>query len=45
MDINKDATPGVRHPDLGDEYQATLINFGYMANEVLSNVGVVKAMG
>ena len=36
---------GARHPELGDGYQAALINFGYLANAVLSTDEVVKAMG
>ena len=43
--VVKDATAGARHPELGDEYQAALINFAYMANAVLSTDEVVKAMG
>jgi hypothetical protein len=33
-----------RHPDLGDGYKAALINFGYVANAVLSTDDVVVAM-
>ena len=43
--VVKDATAGARHPELGDGCQAALINFGYMANAVLSTDEVVKAMG
>ncbi len=43
--VVKDATAGARHRDLGDGYQAALINFGYMANAVLSTDEAVKAMG
>jgi nicotinamidase-related amidase len=39
-----DATAGARHPELGDGYKAALVNFGYMANEVLSTEEAVKAM-
>ncbi len=42
--VVKDATAGARHPELGDGYKAALINFGYMANAVLSTDEVVKAM-
>ncbi len=42
--VVKDATAGARHPQLGDGYQAALVNFGYMANAVLSTDEVVKAM-
>ena len=43
--VVKDATAGARHPELGDGYQAAVINFAYMANAVLSTDEVVKAMG
>ncbi len=43
--VVKDATAGARHPELGDGYQAALINFGYMANAVLTTDEAVKAMG
>jgi nicotinamidase-related amidase len=42
--VVKDATAGARHPELGDGYRAALINFGYLANEVLSTDEVEKAM-
>ncbi len=42
--VVKDATAGARHPELGDGYQSALINFGYMANAVLSTDEVVQAM-
>ena len=42
--VVKDATEGARHPELGDGYQAGLINFAYMANAVLSTDEVVKAI-
>jgi nicotinamidase-related amidase len=43
--VVKDATAGARHPELGDGYKAALINFGYIANGVLSTDEVEKAMG
>jgi nicotinamidase-related amidase len=43
--VVKDATAGARHPGLGDGYKAALINFGYIANAVLSTDEVEKAMG
>jgi nicotinamidase-related amidase len=43
--VVKDATAGARHPELGDGYKAALINFGYIANAVLSTDDVEKAMG
>jgi len=42
--VVKDATAGARHPELGDGYKAALVNFGYMANAVLSTNEVVTAM-
>ena len=42
--VVKDATAGARHPELGDGYHAALVNFGYMANAVLSTDEVEKAM-
>lgn len=42
--VIKDATAGARHPELGDGYEAALVNFGYMANAVLSTDEVVKTM-
>ena len=42
--VVKDATAGARHPELGDGYQAGLINFGYIANAVLTTEETVKAM-
>ena len=42
--VVKDATAGARHPELGDGYEAALINYGYMANAVLTTDAAVKAM-
>ncbi|MBD1919417.1 MULTISPECIES: cysteine hydrolase [Cyanophyceae] len=42
--VVKDATAAPRHPDLGDGYKAALINFGYIANAVMSTDEIVKAM-
>lgn len=42
--VAKDATAGARHPQLGDGYEAALVNFGYMANAVQSTDEVVQAM-
>jgi nicotinamidase-related amidase len=42
--VVKDATAAPRHPNLGDGYKAALINFGYVANAVLSTNDVVEAM-
>jgi nicotinamidase-related amidase len=43
--VVKDATAGARHPELGDGYKSALVNFGYIANAVLSTDEVVKTMG
>ncbi|QLE53162.1 cysteine hydrolase (plasmid) [Nostoc sp. C057] len=42
--VVKDATAAPRHPQLGDGYKAALINFGYIANAVLSTDEVVAAI-
>jgi nicotinamidase-related amidase len=42
--VVKDATAAPRHPELGDGYKAALINFGYIANAVLSTTDVIAAM-
>jgi nicotinamidase-related amidase len=42
--VVKDATAGALHPELGDGYQAALINYGYIANAVLTTDEAVKAM-
>ncbi len=42
--VVKDATAGARHPELGDGYQAALINFGYMANEVVTTAEIVSRL-
>ena len=34
--VVKDATAAAQHPDLGDGYAAALVNFGYLASEVLT---------
>jgi nicotinamidase-related amidase len=39
-----DATAAPRHPELGDGYKAALINYGFLANAVLSTDDAVKAM-
>jgi nicotinamidase-related amidase len=40
----KDATAGARHPELGDGYEAALVNFGYIASAVMSTDEVVEAI-
>ncbi|MBD2037894.1 cysteine hydrolase [Leptolyngbya sp. FACHB-321] len=42
--VVKDATAAPRHSELGDGYKAALINFGYIANAVLSTDDVIAAM-
>jgi nicotinamidase-related amidase len=42
--VVKDATAAPQHPELGDGYKAALINFGYIANAVLSTDEAVEAM-
>jgi nicotinamidase-related amidase len=42
--VVKDATAAPRHPELGDGYKAAVINFGYLANAVLSTDDIVAAM-
>src|SRR5262249_12348054 len=34
--VVKDATAAPRHPEIGDGYQAALVNYGFLANAVLS---------
>ena len=42
--VAKDATAAPKHPQWGYGYTAALINFAYLANEVLTTDEVVKAM-
>jgi nicotinamidase-related amidase len=42
--VVKDATAAPRHPELGDGYKPALINYGFLANAVLSTDDAVKAM-
>lgn len=42
--VVKDATAGPRHPEWGDGYQAALINYRYLAHEVLSTAEAVARM-
>lgn len=42
--VVKDATAAPHHPELGDGYKAALINFGYIANAVMSTDEAVAAM-
>ncbi|MDB5310168.1 MAG: rutB [Gemmataceae bacterium] len=40
----KDATAGPRHPEIGDGYTAAVVNYGFIANAVLTTDHAVKAM-
>ena len=42
--VVKDGTAGARHPELGDGYAAAIINFGYIANAVISTDEAVESM-
>ena len=42
--VVKDATAGARHPELGDGYEAAMVNFRYIANAVMSTDEAVAAM-
>ena len=42
--VVKDATAGPRHPEIGDGYKAAIVNYGFLANAVLSTDEAVKAM-
>lgn len=42
--VVKDATAAANHPELGDGYQAAMVNFNFMANSVLTTDEVVSYM-
>jgi nicotinamidase-related amidase len=42
--VVKDATAGPRHPVIGDGYTAAVINYGFLANAVLTTAEAVKEM-
>ena len=42
--VVKDATAAPRHPELGDGYPGAVINYGFLANAVLTTDAAVKAM-
>ena len=42
--VVKDATAAPRHPQLGDGYKSAVVNFGFLANAVLTTDEAVKAM-
>jgi nicotinamidase-related amidase len=43
--VVKDGTAGPRHPTIGDGYAAALVNYGFIANAVLTTEAAVKAIG
>jgi nicotinamidase-related amidase len=42
--VVKDATAAANHPELGDGYQAALINFSFIANDVVTTDDIVARM-
>jgi nicotinamidase-related amidase len=42
--VVKDATAAAQHPELGDGYQAALVNFGYIASGVLTTDEALEAL-
>jgi nicotinamidase-related amidase len=42
--VVKDATAAARHPELGDGYTTALVNFNFMANQVMTTDEATKAM-
>jgi len=42
--VVKDATAAAQHDELGDGYAAALINFGFIANAVLTTDEAVEAL-
>ena len=42
--VVKDATAAPRHPEIGDGYKAAVINYGFIANAVLTTADAVSAM-
>ena len=42
--VVKDATAGARHPELGDGYQSALVNYRYIANEVVTTEEIVSRL-
>ncbi len=43
--VVKDATAAAQHPELGDGYQAALVNFGFLASAVLTTDEATAAIG
>lgn len=44
VSVVKDATAAAQHPELGDGYQAALVNFGFIASAVLDTDGAIDQM-
>jgi nicotinamidase-related amidase len=42
--VVKDATAAPRHPEIGDGYKAAVVNYGFIANAVLTTADAVKAV-
>jgi nicotinamidase-related amidase len=42
--VVKDATAAAQHPELGDGYQAAVINFGYIASSVLTTDETLESL-
>jgi len=42
--VVKDATAAAQHPELGDGYATALVNFGFIANAVLTADEAAKAL-
>ncbi len=42
--VVSDATAAARHPELGDGYEAALVNFGFIANAVVTTAEAVAAL-
>jgi nicotinamidase-related amidase len=43
--VVKDATAGPNHPDIGDGYAAALINFGFIASDVVTTAEIIDSLG
>ena len=42
--VISDATAAAQHPDMGDGYEAAMINFRYIANEVMTTSEIIDKM-
>ena len=42
--VVKDATAGAQHPELGDGYAAALVNFAFIASQVLTTEEAIEAL-